>query len=133
MGVQTNKSLDKGDKASGGVQGSNRKVRERQGRKMIWGVRSEKKDRNLVPGLWQVTELPNREGHNKGAREEGQLRGGDGEGEGMRGATGRTKRPRRRNKGPEVESRGGQREKTKHQGPGASARREGDDGQEEQS
>ena len=133
MGVQTNKSLDKGDKASGGVQGPNRKVRERQGRKMIWGVRSEKKDRNLVPGLWQATELPNREGHNKGAREEGQLRGGDGEGEGMRGATGRTKRPRRRNKGPEVESRGGQREKTKHQGPGAAARREGDDGQEEQS
>lgn len=89
------------------------------------------KERNLVSGLWQVTELPNRVGHNKGAREEGQLRGGDGEG--MRGAMGRTKRPRRRNKGPGVESRGGQRGKTKRPGPEAPAGRGGDDGPKEQS
>lgn len=84
-----------------------------------------------MPGLWQVTGLPTRVGHNKGAREEGQRRGGDGKR--MRGATGRTKRPRRRNKGPGVESRGGQRGKTKRPGPGALAGRGGDNGREEQS
>lgn len=51
----------------------------------------------------------------------------------MRGATGRTKRPRRRDKGPGVESRGGQQGKTKRPGPGAPARRGGDDGRREQS
>lgn len=51
----------------------------------------------------------------------------------MRGATGRTKRPGRRNKGPGVESSGGQRGKTKRTGLGAPARRDGGDGPEEQS
>lgn len=51
----------------------------------------------------------------------------------MRGATGRTKRPGRRNKGPGAESSGGQRVKTKRTGLGASARRDRGDGPEEQS
>ena len=51
----------------------------------------------------------------------------------MRGATGRTKRPGRRNKGPGAESSGGQRVKTKRTGLGALARRDGGDGPEEQS
>ena len=51
----------------------------------------------------------------------------------MRGATGRTKRPGRRNKGPGAESSGGQRVKTKRTGLGAPARRDRGDGPEEQS
>lgn len=89
-GCQVKKPLNGGDKDSGSDQVPNRKVRGKHVRKIM---EEKLKDRNLVPGLWQVTELPNSEGHNKGAREEGQLRGGDGKA--MRGAPGRTKRPRR--------------------------------------